>query len=215
MHEIKAIIFDMDGILFDTERISKMMWKKAAVEFNIEDIEDALRKCTGTSFDDAVSILHSKYGDDFPAKEFRQRCSVLIHEYIDANELPLMPYAKEILVYLKSKNYRLALASSTRTVTVHSNLKKAGLFDFFETITCGDMVSHSKPEPDIYLEACKSLSLSPEFCMAVEDSPNGVISSFKAGLKTIMIPDQIQPDENLKKYIFKILSNLDEMKKVL
>ena len=126
-----------------------------------------------------------------------------------------MPFAKEILEYLKEKKYRIALASSTRYESVKRQLTNAGLIDFFETITTGDMVSHSKPNPEIYIKAIKSLNLSPRDCVAVEDSPNGIKSAFSAELKVIMIPDKIQPTEEIKQMTKKIYPNLSFLKEIL
>lgn len=213
--EIQAVIFDMDGVLFDSERITRIQWKIAADEYHISDVETAVKDCTGRSVDDTCVYLKKKYGDDFPAREFRQRCSILFHTYVDKAGLPLMPYAKEILQYLKEKGYRLALASSTRTVTVTKELKEAGMYDYFETVTCGDMVQHSKPAPDIYLMACDSLHLSPSVCAAVEDSPNGIRSAYAAGMKCIMVPDQIQPDDEIKQMLYQNCVSLKVMEQFL
>lgn len=213
--KISAVIFDMDGVIFDSERITRIMWKKAAVEYKIDDVETAVKDCTGRSVTDTWAYLNKKYGDDFPSQEFRQRCSVLFHLYVDENGLPLMPYAKEILAYLKTRPYHLALASSTRTATVTKELKNAGLYDYFETVTCGDMLKHSKPAPDIYLMAAESLKVAPEECVAIEDSPNGIRSAFNAKMLPVMVPDQIQPDDEIKSMLYKNCSSLEELKSFL
>lgn len=212
---LKAIVFDMDGVLFDSERITRLMWARAGEEYHIDDVATAVKDCTGSSRPDQWVYLKKKYGEDFPAKEFRERCSELFHEYVDSNGLPLMPYAKEILEYLTEKNYPLALASSTQSKTVHKELTEAGLIGYFKTLTCGDQVQHSKPNPEIYLRACKSIGLDPSECAAVEDSPNGIRSAFIAGMKCIMVPDQIEPDEEIKRFLWKCPSSLEELKTFL
>lgn len=211
----KAVVFDMDGVLFDSERITRIQWKRAAGEYQVSDIETAVKECTGRSVQDTWAYLQKKYGSDFPAQEFRQRCSTLFHEYVDEHGLPLMPFAKEILEYLHERNYRIALASSTRTPTVTHELKDAGLYDYFETITCGDMVEHSKPAPDIYLMSCRSLNLEPGECIAVEDSPNGIRSAYEAGMMPVMVPDQIQPDDEICAMLYKKCDSLKEITEIL
>ncbi|MCH5290995.1 MAG: HAD family phosphatase [Treponema sp.] len=206
-----AVVFDMDGVLFDSERISRMMWARVGTEYGLSDIDTAVRDCTGSSRPDQFVYLRKKYGADFPAEAFRERCSFLFHSYVDANGLPLMPFAREILVYLKKQGYRLALASSTQTKTVLKELGEAGLLDFFETVTCGDMVVHSKPDPEIYIRACESLGLVPRFCVAVEDSPNGVRSAYAAGMRCVMVPDQIQPDGQLRSLLWQCCASLEEL----
>ena len=123
-----------------------------------------------------------------------------------------MPFAKQTLEYLKDKGYRIALASSTRGPVVTRQLEKAGLLSFFESLSTGDQVSHSKPDPEIYKLACKSLNLPPKKCAAVEDSPNGIKSAKSAGLFTIMVPDRIEPDEELLRKVDFLCSNLSEIK---
>jgi len=214
-HSIKAVVFDMDGVLFDSERITRIMWKKAADEWELSDIETAVRDCTGSSRPDQWVYLKKKYGGDFKAKEFREYCSALFHSYVDENGLPLMPHAKEILSYLKEKKYPLALASSTRRIAVEKELKDAGLWSYFNATICGDEVEHSKPAPEIYLRACSLLGLDPELCCAVEDSPNGIRSAHSAGMKCVMVPDQIQPDGEIKEMLYRLCTSLEDLRTFL
>ena len=213
--EIRAVVFDMDGVLFDSERITRIMWGKAAAEYGISDFETAVRDCTGSSRTDQYEYLWKKYGRDFPAVEFRERCSVLFHTYADENGLPLMHYAREILDYLAEKKYPLALASSTRKDAVYRELKEADFFKYFSAIICGDEVEHSKPDPEIYLRACSALGVPPEKCVAVEDSPNGIKSVYAAGMMPVMVPDQIQPGDEIKKLLFRLCPTLEDLKSFL
>lgn len=210
LSQIKAIIFDMDGVLLDSETISWKTWEIAAKEKNIPDIASANAACMGRNRPDTVAILQNIYGKDFDGWDFLNRTSDLFYQIENQEGIPLMPYAKEALEYLQSK-YTLALASSTRKSKVYRQLKAAGLFDFFKTLTCGDMVSHSKPDPEIYLTACASINLSPSQCIAVEDSPNGIKSSTSANIPTIMIPDKIKPDSETISLCFKILPSLKDL----
>lgn len=212
--QIKAVIFDMDGVLLDTETISWRTWKLAAEEFGIKDIAAANAQCMGANRNDTYAILRTLYGKNFPSEKFIDRTSELFTSISEADGIPLMPGAKESLEYL-TKKYTVALASSTRNAVVKKQLKAAGLFDYFKTITTGDMVEHSKPNPEIYLKALESIETAPENAVAIEDSPNGVNSAVNAKIRTIMIPDKIQPDEKLKKISWKILSSLKEIEKIL
>jgi len=211
---IKALVFDMDGVLFDSERISRMVWIQAGAEYHLADVEEAERCVIGRSFADTCQFLRERYGPTFPAVEFRTRCSQLFHEYTDAHGMPLMPLAKETLLYLFNKKIPLALASSTRRLVVDKELAEADFTHFFKVTVCGDEVEHSKPNPDIYIEACKKLGFNPEDCIAVEDSPNGIRSAYNAGMKAVMIPDQVQPDEKLKTLLYKCYSSLAELKEL-
>ncbi len=208
---VKAVIFDMDGVLLDTESICFICWERAARELGIDGISCVYKKCVGTNVSDTLQILKNAYGSDFNAEKFYARTSELFHVVEAEKGIEKMPYAAECLQSLKRAGYRLALASSTREVTVRRQLKEAGLLDFFETVTCGDSVKHSKPEPDIYIKACQSLNLLPEDCVAVEDSFNGVRSAVRAGMKCVMIPDQLEPTEEIKKLASTVLHDLSEL----
>lgn len=215
MKNIKAVIFDMDGILLDSETICDKTWQMALKDFNLIDNNDTINKCRGTNKTDTILILKQYFGQDFNAENFLTKTSEYFHKIEFEQGIPLMPYAKEILKYLKEKNYRIALASSTRYESVKRQLTNAGIIEYFETITTGDMVTHSKPNPEIYQKAINSLNLKPEECIAIEDSPNGIKSAFAAKLKVIMIPDKIQPTEEIKQMTEKIYPNLNYLKEIL
>lgn len=216
MNRISAVIFDMDGVLLDTESICDRTWEMASGEFNLtkEDAASIISQCRGTNKHDTKIIIRKNCGQEFPAEKFLERTSQLFHEIAEAEGVRTLPFAKESLEYLKKK-YRLALASSTREIVVKKELTQAGLLDYFETITSGDMVTHSKPNPEIYLMACKSLNINPEECVAVEDSLNGLKSAKAAGMYTIMVPDRIAPNEETAKVSDYVLKNLGEITSLL
>lgn len=207
--QFKAIIFDMDGVIIDSESISDIVWEKAAVDFNIKMTIDILNSCRGSNKHDILIKLTNIYGQDFDANGFLARTGVYFDEIARTKGIPLMPYAQEALSLLKPK-YKIALASSTKGDDVRSELSANGLLNFFETLTTGEQVVHSKPDPEIYLMACKSIGLDPKECVAVEDSTNGVKSASAAGLFTVMIPDKIQPTEEIKPLCNKIFPSLKE-----
>ena len=211
LNNIKAIIFDMDGVILDSESISDITWRKAAQEKGYEVNDEILNACRGSNKNDTIVTLQKYYGKAFNSEAFLERTSELFHEIEEKEGIPLLPYAKEILEYLKPR-YRLALASSTRGPTVERQLRAAGVIDFFETRTTGEMVEHSKPNPEIYLMACKSIGMKPEECVAIEDSLNGIRSAHAAGLQPIMVIDKVQPTEEIRKMCTAIFDSLEGLK---
>ena len=212
---MKAVIFDMDGVLLDTESVCKICWSRAADEYGIENIQDAFTKCVGQNTNDTMTVLAPYCNGKVEPKKFYERTSELFHVVENEVGLKLMPSVVECLDFLKSRNLRLAVASSTRFESVSRQLKNAGIIGYFETITTGDKVEHSKPAPDIYLKSVESLSLSPSECVAVEDSPNGVRAAVAAGIKCVMVPDQIQPDDEMRKSAWRIINSLSELPPVI
>lgn len=216
---IKAVVFDMDGVLFDTERICLEAWNEAAIlmEEAPGDIEASLKDCIGLNRNDTQLYFQEKYGEDFDYDKFRQLNSKAFGEIIARDGLPVKDGVYEILEYLKKAGTRIALASSSRRVSVLGHLKEAGITDYFEAVVTGDMVEHSKPDPEIYRMACESLGLPPCEVMAVEDSPNGIRSAAAAGMKAVMVPDLVQPDEEISQLLYlkcdSLLGIVDYLKK--
>lgn len=214
---IQAVVFDMDGVLFDTERIYMETWREVATEarFPKVDIEKAVVGCVGLNATDTRALFAREYGQDFPTEEYLKACSLRFHEKIDKDGLPFKTGVLEILSSLKESGCPIALASSTRTGSVMSHLEKAGITDYFQKIIGGDMVTHSKPAPDIYLMACEALSTEPYNAVAVEDSPNGIYSAHAAGMKVIMVPDMIAPTAEIEKLLYAKCETLLDVKDLL
>ena len=209
MNDFKAIVFDMDGVILDSESLSDITLNKAAADFNIKMTADILNSCRGSNKHDILIKLADIYGKDFDANGFLARTGVYFDEIKDSEGIPLMPYAEQALSRLK-KDYKIALASSTKEPVVRSELAAVNVLHYFESITTGEQVIHSKPNPEIYLMACESIGLKPEECIAVEDSFNGIRSAKAAGLFTVMIPDKVQPTAEIKALCDKIFTNLQD-----
>lgn len=211
----KAIIFDMDGILFDTEIMSSKAWFQLAKERNLGDIEELTNNCIGRNRADIIIQFKNHFGQDFDANEFLSKGRQLMQDWIDKDGLPFMKGTKEILDYLKENNYIVAVASSSSTKTVMNHMKIAGLRDYFQEIIGGDMVTLSKPKPDIYLKACEAIGMEPSEVIAVEDSPNGIRAAYAAGMKPVMIPDLIEPDEEISSLLYRKYDSLIELMNAL
>lgn len=208
----KAVIFDMDGVIFDSEQCIIECWKIVAEKYQIPNIEPVLYQCLGVTYEEGKRIFLTYYGEDFPYDKRKEERSDLYHERYDGGRLPLKPGVRELLVWLKENGYKVGVASSTRKEVVTKQLEDAGLLKYFDNITCGDMVARSKPEPDIYLMACERLGVQPEDAVAIEDSYNGIRSAYLAGMFPIMVPDLLEPDEEMRKLSGRIFESLIEVK---
>lgn len=209
----KTVIFDMDGVLFDTERLVLRSWSYVGGKYGIQDLENVILRCIGTNSEETRKIVMEHYGQDFPYDKLREEKSRIFDEKLDKEGIPVKPGARELLSFLKVNGFRIGLASSTKKKNIIFKLERTGLRDFFETVIGGDMVSKSKPEPDIYRKACEEMKVDPAVTYAVEDSPNGIRAAFSAGLKVFVIPDLIPPDEEIQKLAYQIYPDLIELRK--
>ena len=181
------------------------MWKLAG-------IDTVHRSVYGFSEYDTLLVLKKNYGNGFDAKGFWDLTTDIALDMMKESGVPEKAFARETLLFLKEKSCPLAVASSSSRGLVSHLLEKAGMLDLFDVIVCGDEIERAKPDPQIYLTACKKLGLNPCECAAVEDSPNGILSAYNVGLKCIMIPDRVPADDDIKKCLWKLYVNLGELK---
>ena len=208
---MRAVVFDMDGVLFDTEVVCMKSWTAIAARRGLPMMEEVFPKCIGLNANDSRQVVLEAYGEDFDYPVFRQETAEWFRNYIEENGLPIKPGVHRLLDWLKENGYQIGLASSTRGESVFSHLKQAGIGGFFETVVTGDMVEHSKPRPDIYLLACERLGVEPGQAYAIEDSPNGIRSAYAAGMCPLMVPDMLQPDEEIRHLSYRIFQDLPEV----
>lgn len=204
-------MFDMDGVLFDTEILCMKGWMAIAEENGMEGMEKVFPRCIGLNANDSRRVVLEAYGEDFAYDRFRQQTAEWFRNYIAENGLPIKPGVEETLEWLKRAGYAVGLASSTREETVHSHLDRAGFWKYFSTVVTGNMVEHSKPQPDIYLLACKNLGADPGKTCAIEDSPNGIRAAYRAGMIPLMVPDMIPPDEEMRTLSAEIFKDMTEV----
>ena len=168
---LKALVFDMDGVLLDSESICDEIWELLAEQMNLPDIQAAIAENRGCNEAMMARNLIGRYGPGFDCPKFFSDFRVYFTEVERSRGIPLLPQVRETLDYLKGRGYRLALATSTRRSVATRQLKAAGVWDFFEAQAFGDEVERSKPAPDIYLKAARALGVEPGLCAGVEDSP--------------------------------------------
>lgn len=215
MKKPEAVVFDMDGVIFDSELCVMETWKIVAEKYGIKDIESACMACLGLNSAATKQVMCDTYGEDFPYDVYKVEASAIYHEKYDGGRLPMKPGVVELLEFLKEKNIKIALASSTRSAVVIQELTDAGLIGYFDFVIGGDMVTNSKPSPEIFLKACEALGVAPENAFGIEDSFNGIRALYSAGMQVIMVPDLVQPDEEIRNKADYVLESLVEVKKEL
>ncbi|MBE6837546.1 MAG: HAD family phosphatase [Ruminococcus sp.] len=206
---IKGVIFDMDGLMIDTEKLLTRFWCEAANLYGHKMTKEHVLGIRSLAAKFAEPKLKGIFGEDFDYQKVRAKRIELMNAYISEYGIEKKKGLDQLLEYLKSNGYLIAVATATDLNRTTTYLNRIGIFHYFDKIICGSMVENGKPEPDIYLKASSELELSPEECIALEDSPNGIISAYRAGCKPIMIPDLSRADNELLKMCEAELDSLD------
>lgn len=193
---LRGAIFDMDGVMFDTQRIYDEQWPKVAARFGEKPSAGLVRDVRGANGTVMEEIVHHYY-PDIDARAYIDATLKSVLE-IEKTFVPKKPGIDEILDYLSESGIRLAVASSSKADMVLHNLDLTGTRRYFDTVITGDLVERTKPDPDIFLKAAAGIGVSPEECYVFEDSFNGVRAGHAAGCRTIMIPDQVQPTDEIR-----------------
>ncbi len=210
---LTAIIFDMDGILLDSEQIYRRASILAAKQLGFVMEEETYIATIGVADEDAVKIIKQQMGKNFPFANFEKKWGQIVAREMEQN-IPLKRGVRQLLNLLTNHNVPIGLATSTPYERTHKYLQKSGLKKFFHSIICGDEVKNGKPHPEPYLRVARDLGVDPHFCLAVEDSYNGVLSAYRAGMKVIMIPDILQPNEEIKQFTHAILPSISHLQKI-
>jgi len=209
---MKAVVFDMDGLMFDTERVFIKAWDYAGEKMGLGKTGYMTLKTLGMNVNLSKQVWIAEFGDRYNEEELRKYSKEFLNDYYAKNRVPVKKGLYVLLDYLKNNGYKLAVASSTNQRDVVHRLKDAGVYDYFEAVICGDMVTKSKPEPEIYLKACEAIGVEPEEALALEDSKNGLLSAYRAGMKVIMVPDLWEADEEVKAFLWTMCEDLEEVK---
>ncbi len=205
----QAAIFDMDGLLFDTERLFQESWVETAQALGFDGNKNLARALCGASGADAYAIIHTYY-PQVDAKAFHKAGIASVEHKLESG-IPIMPGANEILSFFQTQGIKMAVASGNIRNMVEHNLHRAGMYDYFNVVVCGEDVARSKPKPDIFLKAAQCLNYAPTDCYVFEDSINGVLAGIAAGCKTIMVPDLNTPTDDIRAGCATICSSLNEV----
>jgi len=211
MQNCKAVIFDMDGLLLDSEKIAFDTFTKSLKVFNLEKESLLFYKMIGKDSTSCKNILKEGLSNKINHEEFGKIWSDLYKKETILKPIPVKNGVKSLLNHLKDLKIIMAVATSTDTDLAKEKLKKSGLLEYFTLVIGGDKVNIGKPSPDIYLYVANKLSVNPQHCLALEDSENGVKSAISSGMNVIQIPDIVQPSNELKQLGHIILSSLEDV----
>ena len=211
MKKYTTLIFDMDGTLFDTETISMNAWIKAGEYFNLPISKEFCLQLIGRTKQSAKPIFDKYMPQDWNEEEVLAYRSKLAQEFKEKHgPLPKCDLIN-LLNTLKKKGYKLAICSSSHRSVIDFNLSYVHIEDYFDVICDGSLVEKGKPAPDIYLHCVEMLKEEKENCLVIEDSKNGILSAYNAGIDVIMVKDLVEADEKMKKCSLTILDSLEEI----
>lgn len=209
--QYKGAIFDMDGLLFDTERMYQQIWQEIAEEMNVALDKGFPAAISGTNGEYMRRVVERYYHVP-DGNSIVEECMRRIRERLSAH-VPIKKGVHEILTFFQEKEIRMAVASSSSVQQIQSNLETAGIRGYFSDIVSGTEVRHGKPAPDIFLCAAERINCEADKCFVFEDSENGIKAGYAAGCITVMIPDLIEPSPDIRPYCTKIYSDLLEAEK--
>ncbi len=208
---VEAILFDMDGLVLDTEKLYTRFWQEAAVALGYPMTKEQALGMRSLNRGAGLSKMQSYFGENVDYDGIRGKRIEMMDAFVEKEGVTLKPGIHELLACLKEKGIKTAIATSSPIERTILYLTSVGLEKSFDELISGYMVEKGKPEPDIYLYAAKKLGVKPEHCMVLEDSPAGILAAYRAGCKPVMVPDQDEPDEDIKPLLYAKAASLLEV----
>ena len=208
---IKAIIFDMDGLMIDSERVTFECYQERLKDMNLTMDEEFYKTLLGKPIKGIYQRFYDVYGNDFPIENVIQDVHQLMAERFETEGVPVKKGLVELLHHLKDNNYKTIVATSSNRDRVDKILAQAKITEFFDDSICGDEVTKGKPNPEVFLKSCQKLGVNVDEAIVLEDSEAGIQASYDANIKVICIPDMKYPEKQYKEKTFKILKDLTEV----
>lgn len=206
---IKAIIFDMDGLMIDSERVTFECYQEILKGMNLTMDEEFYKTLLGKPLKGIYQRFYDVYGNDFPIEDVIKDVHALIAKRFETEGVPIKTGLKSLLEYLKENNYKTIVATSSNRDRVDTILSQAQITDYFDDSICGDEVTKGKPNPEVFLKSCQKLGVNVDEAIVLEDSEAGIQASYDAGIKVICIPDMKYPEKQYEEKTFKILKDLN------
>lgn len=214
INKIKAVIFDMDGVIFDTEMVYLDVWSNVFKKYGYKMTKEIYSSVLGTGRENVKKVFLKQFGKELPIEVMYKEKDENLARAIDAG-VPLKEGALEILLYLKENNYKIALATSATKERALKQLRHANIENFFNAIVCRDEVKETKPNPEIFLKASAELMVTPEECIVIEDSKAGIIAARNAEMIGIHVVDLKEADKEILSQCYKSFNTLNEIKNEL
>ena len=208
---IKAIIFDMDGLMIDSERVTFECYQEILKGMNLTMDEEFYKTLLGKPLKGIYQRFYDVYGNDFPIEDVIKDVHALMAKRFETEGVPIKTGLKSLLEYLKENNYKTIVATSSNRDRVDTILSQAQITDYFDDSICGDEVTKGKPNPEVFLKSCQKLGVNVDEAIVLEDSEAGIQASYDAGIKVICIPDMKYPEKQYEEKTFKILKDLTEV----
>lgn len=196
---INTVVFDMDGLLLDTEKVCVDSFVETRRIFSLSDSPDTFLNCMGLRGEESDQILRESLNDDVDLQAFVETWDKKISTRL-RYDVPLKQGAIQLVQILATKGYSMGVATSTKTAQARSHLKRSGLLPYLKVIVGGDLVENGKPDPEVYHTAAKHLGVTASDCIAFEDSETGTRAAVASGAKAVQIPDLIQPSTDFAKH---------------
>lgn len=211
----RAVIFDMDGLMLDTERLRKQLFDRVVMELGMTLPDGLYLQTIGRTLRDTRLIYAEHLGADFPFEALRAKRLEIEHAHIDQYGVPTKPGLASVLDLLEARAFPRAVATSSARASAHRLLHAAGVRHRFDIIVGGDDVAHGKPAPDLFLLAARYLGVAPSDCVVLEDSSAGIRAAHHAGMTSILVPDLQLPAGDVQDLAYRVCASLHEAETVL
>jgi len=211
---LEAVVFDMDGLLLNTEALYRTAIFEACGRVGHEMVDALHLSFIGAPKETSAALLKAHFGPDFPLLDYYRHCRAAFERLCGAG-VPLKPGARDLLEFLKDRGVPRGLATSSDREAAEDHLRRAGVLDLLDIVVARTDVSSGKPHPETFLKAAEGLGVAPTRCLALEDSHNGVRAASAAGMATIMVPDMLNPTDEIRALCVGVLRSLSEVQEAL